>query len=77
MIITPPEAAYRPPPPTGGQCSGPAEPDPRILELVCGRRSGQAFWVCTIFMAEVISADTSVMLLGTINVVVASDATLL
>jgi hypothetical protein len=30
---------------------------------------------CTIFMAEPISADTSVMLLGTISVVVASDAT--
>lgn len=31
--------------------------------------------VCTIFMAEPISADTSVMLLGTISVVVASLAT--
>ena len=33
------------------------------------------FCDCTIFMAEVISADTSVMLLGTMRVVVASDAT--
>ena len=32
---------------------------------------------CTIFIAEPISADTSVMLLGTIRVVVASAATLL
>ncbi len=31
--------------------------------------------VCTIFMAEAINADTSVMLLGTIRVVVASVAT--
>ncbi len=31
--------------------------------------------VCTIFMAEAINADTSVMLLGTIRVVVASLAT--
>ena len=30
---------------------------------------------CTIFMAEVMRAETSVMLLGTINVVVASLAT--
>ncbi len=30
---------------------------------------------CTIFMAEVMSAETSVMLLGTIKVVVASLAT--
>ncbi len=30
---------------------------------------------CTIFIAEPINADTSVMLLGTMSVVVASDAT--
>ncbi len=34
------------------------------------------FCTCTIFIAEAISADTSVMLLGTIKVVVASAATL-
>ena len=34
-----------------------------------------AFVVCIIFMAEAISAETSVMLPGTINVVVASVAT--
>ena len=33
--------------------------------------------VCTIFIAEVMSADTSVMLPGTMRVVVASEATLL
>ena len=33
------------------------------------------FCACTIFIAEAISADTSVMLLGTISVVVASVAT--
>ena len=33
------------------------------------------FWDCTIFMADEIKADTSVMLLGTINVVVAFEAT--
>ena len=32
--------------------------------------------VCTIFMADEISAATSVMLLGTMSVVVASEATL-
>jgi hypothetical protein len=32
---------------------------------------------CTILIAEAMSADTSVMLLGTISVVVASAATLL
>ncbi len=31
--------------------------------------------VCTIFIAEPISADTSVMLLGTMRVVLASEAT--
>ena len=35
-------------------------------------RTYVGFWVCTIFMAEPISADTSVMLLGTIKMVVAS-----
>ena len=35
------------------------------------------FWVWIIFMAEVIKAETSVMLLGTISVVLASAATLL
>ncbi len=34
------------------------------------------FVVCTIFMADAINAETSVMLLGTIRVVVASAATL-
>ena len=52
-------------------------PSPRRISHVCPDcAAGQAaFWVCTIFMAEPISAATSVMLLGTMSVVVASDAT--
>jgi hypothetical protein len=36
----------------------------------------EGFCVCTIFIADPISADTSVILLGTMRVVVASAATL-
>lgn len=42
----------------------------------CGWNLNYARCVCTIFMADEISADTSVMLLGTMRVVVASAATL-
>src|SRR3990167_693659 len=51
--------------PLCGPYCGPYE---RVLQL--------DFWVCTIFMAEPIRAETSVMLLGTMRVVVASWATL-
>ena len=44
----------------------------------CGLFHGAYFWtLCTIFMAEPINVETSVMLAGTISVVVASSATLL
>ena len=54
----------------GSICSAPA--------LARQRTGGVSvpFWpACTIFMAEVMSAETSVMLLGTTSVVVASEAT--
>ena len=37
--------------------------------------AGFCWPACTIFMAEVMSAETSVMLLGTTSVVAASEAT--
>ncbi len=48
-------------------------PVPAIVPA--GLSLNQAFWPFTIIIAELINADTSVMLLGTMRVVVASLAT--
>ena len=48
---------------------------PRLRGTGFAAQEGLRCAVCTIFMAEPMSAETSVMLLGTMRVVVASAAT--
>jgi len=49
---------------------------PRLCGTGFAAQEGLRCAVCTIFMADPMSAETSVMLLGTMRVVVASAATL-
>ena len=61
MIVAVPEGAFG----AGAQ----------FCENFLGRAQRGGWLLCTIFMAEAISAETSLILLGTIRVVVASAAT--